>query len=112
MWTGRKLNSDYPVLYEIEVCCDTENCDVISRQYPIEYIDEWTVKAGNVEYSRFDMVAVKAVKVTTKDKINVRIVYLSEDQRQECLEDIYSWIKRYGSPEVINIAKSSGCFQI
>ncbi|RKM56827.1 hypothetical protein D6855_14255 [Butyrivibrio sp. CB08] len=111
MWTGKKLNADYPILYEIEVCCDTEKCDVISRKYPIDYVDEWTVKVGSVEYSRFDMAAVKAVKVTDRNRIHVKIMYLSEDQTQECLGDIHSWIKRYGSPEVIGIASGTDCFK-
>jgi hypothetical protein len=112
MWTGRKLNNDYTTLYEIEVCCDTENCMISDREYPIDYVDEWNVKAGNLEYSRFDMTAVKAVTVTTKDRIHVKTVYLSKEQREECLADICAWIKKYGSPRVIENARASRAFTV
>ena len=111
MWTGRKLNRDFEFLYEIEVCCDTEKCDLKESKYPVDYVDERIVKSGNKEYSRFDMTAVKAVKVTNKDMIHVRIMYLSENQRQECLADLLSWIRIYGSNSVVSVANSFPDFE-
>ncbi len=106
MWTGRKLRTDYEFIYEIEVCCDSEKCDMKESKHHVDYIDERRVKSGNHEYSRFDMTAVKAVKITNKDRIHVRIMYLSEDQRKECLADLLSWIRMYGSNSVISVANS------
>lgn len=110
MWTGKKLNNDYKTLYSIEVCCDTEKCDSQEDCKPIEYIDELTVRCADAEYSRFDMVAVKAVKVTNKDRIHIKILYLSEDQRTECLKDLLAWIRKYGSREVIEVANRATIF--
>ena len=112
MWTGRKLNNDYEYVYEIEVCCDKEKCTLNESKHQIDYVDERIVKFEDVEYSRFDMNAVKTVKVTDADRIHIRIMYLSENQRQECLSDLFSWIKKYGSYEVIEIAKKSDRFQV
>lgn len=110
MWTGRKLENDFTTLYTIEVCCDKEKCVVTENKQPVDYVDERIVKSGETEYSRFDMVAVKAVKVTTADRIHVKIMYLSESQRNECLSDILAWIKRYGTTEVIGTAKKAPIF--
>jgi hypothetical protein len=110
MWTGKLLNRDYECVYEIEVCCDTEKCVLKESKHPIEYVDEKIVKLDDVEYSRLDMGAVKAVKVTDSDRIHVRIMYLSENQRHECLSDLLAWIRKYGSYKVIEVANNNSVF--
>lgn len=110
MWTGRQLNTNFKTLHSIEVCCDTEKCDFYENSQAIDYIDELTVRCTDAEYSRFDMVAVKAVEVTNKDQIHIKILYLSEEQRSECLKDLLAWIRKYGSREVIEVAEKASLF--